>query len=85
MESNGTFTPSQLQNSLNLSVLQCTRAQTLCLTHCVLYLWHLLISKPIYKLVFRVYLDGVDSSPYDDKFEQFLSEPVMAVKHACTV
>ena len=40
------------------------------------------------KLVFRVYLDGevsLDSSPYDDEFEQFIWEPVMAVKHMYSV
>ena len=39
-------------------------------------------------LLFRVYLDGevsLDSSPYDDEFEQFLSELVMAVKHMYSV
>ena len=39
-------------------------------------------------LLFRVYLNGevsLDSSPYDDEFELFLSELVMAVKHMYSV
>ena len=80
MVSNGMFNSSQLRDSLHVSVLprsceaRCMCAPTLYLAHWALYTRYLPIYLENNKLLFRIYLDcevSLNSSSYDDEFEQF--------------